>query len=190
MIVTDVIAYKKSGGQVFSYFNLKNALTQGVELEAGKKIGQHLSVRMGYQYLYSADKDVLKVIKKGNVFERDMETSEVSRMPLSSYGGLPFRSKHSSNLKVTYETSKGFFSTARLVHRGKWGTNDLDGNGLINRPDEFANGYLQLNMSLGYNTNKKWDVMAGIDNLFNYKDIINLPGNPGRSAYINFQIHF
>jgi hypothetical protein len=26
MIVTDVIAYKKSGGQVFSYFNLKNAL--------------------------------------------------------------------------------------------------------------------------------------------------------------------
>ena len=190
MIVTDVIAYKKSGGQVFSYFNLKNALTQGVELEAGKKIGQHLSVRSGYQFLYSADKDVLKSIKKGNVFERDVETGQVSRMPLSSYGGLPFRSKHSSNLKITYETSKGFFSTARLVYRGKWGTNDLDGNGLINRPDEFANGYLQLNMSLGYNTNKKWDVMAGIDNLFNYKDIINLPGNPGRSAYINFQIHF
>jgi outer membrane receptor for ferrienterochelin and colicins len=190
MIVTDVIAYKKSGGQIFSYFNLKNALTQGVEFEAGKKIGQHISVRSGYQFLYSADKDVLRAIKKGNVFERDMETGQVSRMPLSNYGGLPFRSKHSSNLKLTYETSKGFFSTARLVYRGKWGTNDLDGNGLINRPDEFANGYLQLNMSLGYNTNKQWDVMAGIDNLFNYKDIINLPGNPGRSAYVNFQIHF
>jgi outer membrane receptor for ferrienterochelin and colicins len=190
MIVTDVIAYKRSGGQVFSYFNLKNALTQGVEFEAAKKLDQHLTIRSGYQFLYSADKDVLKLIKQGNVFERDMKSNQVSRMPLSNYGGLPFRSKHSANLKLTYETSTGFFSTARFVYRGKWGTNDLDGNGLINRADEYANGYLQLNLSVGYNTNKKWDVMAGIDNLFNYKDIINLPGNPGRAAYVNFQIHF
>ena len=190
MIVTDVIAFKKSGGQIFSYFNLKNAITQGVELEMGKKIIKHLAIRAGYQYLYSADKDVLKSIKKGEVFERDVETAKVSRMKTSSYGGLPYRSKHSANLKLTYESPNGFFTTARLVQRGKWGTNDVDGNGLINRIDEYAKGYMQLNLSAGYNKNSRWDIMAGIDNLFNYKDIINLPGTPGRTAYVNFQIHF
>ena len=190
MIVTDVIAFKKSGGQVFSYFNLKNALTQGVEFEAGKKITERVRIRAGYQFLYSADKDVLTSIRNGKVFERDTRTGLVSRMNISGYGGLPYRSKHSANLKLNYESLKGFFSTARFIYRGRWGTNDLDGNGLINRSDEYASGYLQLNISTGFHIGSRWDIMTGIDNLLNYKDILNLPGNPGRTGYINIQIHF
>lgn len=190
MIVTDVIAFKKSGGQVFSYFNLKNALTQGVEFEAGKKITERFRIRAGYQFLYSADKDVLSSIRNGKVYERDIRTGLVSRMNISEYGGLPYRSKHSANLKLNYESLKGFFSTARFIYRGRWGTNDLDGNGLINRSDEYASGYLQLNISAGFHVGTRWDIMTGMDNLLNYKDILNLPGNPGRTGYINLLIHF
>jgi outer membrane receptor protein involved in Fe transport len=47
-----------------------------------------------------------------------------------------------------------------------------------------------MNASMGYKHKSNWDIMAGVDNIFNYKDLQYLPGNPGRVGYINFQIHF
>jgi len=77
-----------------------------------------------------------------------------------------------------------------MIYRGRWGTMDLDGNGLINREDEFAKGYLQLNCSAGFQIKQSIKLMAGIDNAFNYKDILNLPGNPGRVGYVDIQFNF
>ena len=190
MIVTDVIAFKKSGGQIYSYFNLKQALTEGVELEASKRLRKSISIKVGYQYLYSADKQVLSSIKHGEVYQRSIENGAATRMTVSDYGGLPYRSKHTANLKINYENKSGFFTTVRLLYRGRWGTYDIDGNGLINREDEFAKGYMQANASIGYSASKHSDIMLGVDNIFNYKDLLFLPGNPGRAGYINFQLHF
>lgn len=190
MIVTDVIAFKKSGGQIFGYFNLKRALTQGVEIDVTKKVSKNISIKSGYQYLYTADKEVLSSIKKGDVFQRNLQSGLASRMGISNYAGLPFRSKHNANIKLTHELQSGFFSTIRFLYRSRWGTYDMDGNGLINRSDEYANGFLQLNVSTGYKFKERWDLLVGIDNILNYKDLQNLPGNPGRVGYINFQIHF
>ena len=190
MIVTDIIAFKKNGGQIYSYFNLKRALTQGVELGAQQKIGQWIQLNAGYQFLYAADKEVLQSIKKGEVFQRSLATGQAYRMALSDYGGLPNRSRHTANLKFTAENAKGYFSTIRLIYRSRWGTADQDGNGLINRADEYAKGYVQVNTSIGLPLNSHWKFMAGVDNLFNYKDIQFLPGNPGRTAYVDIQFIF
>jgi outer membrane receptor for ferrienterochelin and colicins len=190
MIVTDIIAFKKNGGQIYSYFNLKRALTQGIELGAQKKIGKWIQLNAGYQYLYAADKEVLQSIKKGEVFQRSLANGQAYRMNLSDYGGLPNRSRHSANLKFNAENAKGYFSTIRLIYRSRWGTSDLDGNGLINRADEYAKGNLQVNSSIGLPLNTHWKFMAGVDNLFNYKDIQFLPGNPGRTGYIDIQFIF
>jgi outer membrane receptor for ferrienterochelin and colicins len=190
MIVTDVIAFKKNGGQIYSYFNLKRAMTQGAEINVSQQFNKTLSIQAGYQYLYTADKDVTDAIKRGQVFQRNASNNLVSRMGLNEYGGLPFRSKHSGNLKLFYEHAKGFFATSRMIYRGRWGTMDVDGNGLINRSDEFARGYVQLNCSAGIQIRQQIKLMAGIDNVFNYKDIINIPGNPGRVGYIDIQFNF
>ena len=32
--------------------------------------------------------------------------------------------------------------------------------------------------------------MAGVDNILNYKDVLNMPGNPGRVGYIDLQFIF
>lgn len=133
---------------------------------------------------------MLDAIKKGTVYQRNQTTNLVSRMKPSDYGGLSFRSRHSANFKLYYENEKGFFATSRLMYRGRWGTTDLDGNGLINRSDEYAKGYMQLNCSAGFEFKNNWKLMAGVDNVFNYKDIYNLPGNPGRVGYIDIQLHF
>lgn len=190
MIVTDVIAFKKNGGQIYSYFNLKRALTQGLELGAQQKIGQWMQLNAGYQFLYTADKEVLQSIKKGEIFQRSLSNGQAYRMNLSDYGGLPSRSRHTANLKVSAENAKGYFSTIRFIYRSRWGTSDLDGNGLINRADEYAKGHLQVNTSIGLPLDSHWKFMAGIDNLFNYKDIQFLPGNPGRTGYIDIQFIF
>ena len=190
MIVTDVIAFKKNGGQIYSYFNLKRALTQGAEINLSKQFINALNIQAGYQYLYAADKDVVDAIKDGKVFQRNQSNNLVSRMGLNEYGGLPYRSRHSGNIKFYYQHVNGFFATSRLMYRGRWGTMDLDGNGLINRADEFAKGHLQLNCSAGIQIKQQIKLMAGVDNVLNYKDLINLPGNPGRVGYIDLQFNF
>jgi outer membrane receptor for ferrienterochelin and colicins len=190
MIVTDIIAYKKSGGQVYSYFNLSRALTEGIEVDMDRRFGKYFAVKAGYQYLYSADKDILEAIRKGEVFQRELGQGGVSRMRISDYGGLPNRSRHAANLKITYERPSGHFATIRTLYRSRWGNADADGNGLINRADEFANGFVQVNCSAGLPLGTSWKLMAGVDNIFNYKDIQFLPGNPGRMGYIDIQFNF
>lgn len=191
MIVTDVVALKKNGGQIFSYFNLKRALTQGVEMDLEKKIDKRLTARLGYQFLYAADKEVLESIKNGALYQRESNlSSSVTRVKLSDYGGLPFRSRHNANLKLTYESVKGAFATLRTFYRSRWGVADIDGNGVINRADEYAKGYVQVNASAGFSIGQHWKIMGGVDNIFNYKDIQYLPGNPGRAGYIDVQFNF
>lgn len=190
MIVTDIVAFKKNGGQIFSYFNLKSALTQGLEFDVDKRISKSLSLKAGYQFLYTADKEVLAQIRKGETFKRDLSTGYSQRMKISDYGGLPLRSRHMANFKINYETANGFFATTRFIYRGRWGTFDQDGNGIINRKDEYANGFLQINASAGLSFKKHWKIMAGIDNISNYKDVLNMPGNPGRAGYLDIQFNF
>ena len=160
-----------------------------MEFNADKQFKQ-LNIKAGYQFLYSADKEVTEAIRSGKVFARSLVNGQASRMSISDYGGLPNRSKHTANIKLSYENKKEQFFTCRAIYRSRWGINDRDGNGLINRDDEYAKGYVMVNLSVGSPLGKRIKWMAGVDNLFNYKDILNLPGNPGRNGYMDLQINF
>lgn len=185
LILTDIIAYKTNGGQIFSYLNISRAFTQGAELEASWQVHNTVNLSGGYQFLMTADKDVLDDIEAGKMFKRDEQTGISSLLTRSEYAGLPGRSKHMVNLKVFYENpGNRWFATTRFIYRSRWGTTDLDGNGIINRDDEFANGFLQVNVSGGMNFKKGIRVMAGVDNLFNYTDPENMPGVPGYNWYV------
>jgi outer membrane receptor for ferrienterochelin and colicins len=190
MILTDIVAFKTNGGQIFSYFNINRVLTQGVEWDASVKITKRIHLNAGYQFLYTADKDVLESIREGKLFQRSATDGNVSRMRVSDYGGLPNRSTHNANLKLFYESPKGNFITLRSLYRSRWGTTDADGNGLINRSDEYANGFVQFNVSAGWVLMKNLKWMIGADNLLNYKDAQFLPGNPGRVVYMDLQFNF
>jgi outer membrane receptor for ferrienterochelin and colicins len=191
LILTDIIAFKTNGGQIFSYLNISEAFTQGLELESTWKLYKALEISGGYQYLVTADKEVLRQIDEGLVFQRDEQTGISSRLTRSDYAGLPGRSKHMANLKLFYQPEGDrWFATTRLLYRSGWGTTDLDGNGIINRDDEFAQGFLQVNISGGYTLLPGLRIMAGIDNLFNYRDEENLPGLPGINPYITLSADF
>jgi outer membrane receptor for ferrienterochelin and colicins len=186
LILTDIIAFKKNGGQIFSYMNISRVFTQGGELEAGWQLRKGMTLSGGYQYLMTADKDVLDEISSGKVYMRDIKTGLSSRLTARQYAGLPGRSKHMLNLKFFMESKdQRWFMNSRLMYRSRWGTTDLDGNGIINREDEFAKGYIQANLAGGRNFRNGVRLGAGVDNLFNYRDPANLPGLPGASWYIS-----
>ncbi len=177
------VAVRKNGTQIFSYINVNNAYTQGAESEINWKPVTKLKVDAGYQLLLTADKDELKQIKKGGVYTRD--ASGFSRvLSRNEYIGLPNRSKHMANLKLTYEF-KNFFANTRIIYRSKWAVADADGNGVYNTNDEFANGYAQVNIAAGKDLKNGLRLQAGMDNVLNYRDINNLPNLPGRMIWLS-----
>jgi len=188
LIDSRLVAYKTGGAQIFSYLNVKNAFTQGIETDIKFRYNAHWSFAAGYQFLLTGDQAEINAINEGKVFTRDVNGFS-RRMSRSEYVGLPNRSKHMANLKVQYDF-QDFFANLRTLYRSRWATTDTDGNGLFNSNDAFANGYVQLNMSVGKTLQNGLSIQTGIDNLFNYTDVLNLPNLPGRIVYMSLSYNF
>ncbi len=183
------VATKANGAQIFSYINIKNAYTKGGEAELNWQLTKQLKVSSGYQYLLTADKDDIKNINSKKVYTRNNDG--ISRLLVKSeYVGLPNRSKHMANIKLSYENKHDFFATARLMYKSKWYVSDKDGNGLINTNDEAANSYTLINLSAGKKINKLISMNIGMDNMLNYQDATYLPNLQGRMIYVtaNFKL--
>ncbi len=190
LIQYDIIAYRGNNAPVYSYFNIDKAFTEGAEASFQYLFSKKFFLQGGYQFLITADKNVLKQIKAGEVYAREAGTNRVYKMNRWDYAGLPNRSAHMANLKLFYEDEKrGWSGSFRIIYRSRWGTTDQDGNGIINRRDELAKGFLSLNVTLSKKI-KDFKIQAAIENLLNYKDVINLPGQPGIQPYISISYSF
>ncbi len=183
------VATKTNGAQIFSYINIRKAFTQGAECNINGAISQNLKISAGYQFLSTADKDELALVKSGKVYTRNSDgTSRL--LTLKEYAGLPNRSKHMANLKFTYENQNGFYTTARCIYRSRWYVADSDGNGLYNTNDESAEGFLLFNFSVGKEFKKHWTLYGGMDNISNHQDANYLPNLQGRMIYTGINYKF
>lgn len=188
LIDSRLVAYKTGGAQIFSYLNVKNAFTQGVETDIKYRYNNQWSFSAGYQFLLTGDQAEINAIKEGKVFTRD-QNGFSRKMNQSEYVGLPNRSKHMANIKLQYD-HQNFFANTRALYRSRWATTDIDGNGIFNTNDAFAKGYIQLNMSVGQGFDNGLSVQTGIDNVLNYTDVLNLPNLPGRTFYLSISYNF
>ncbi|HQS22996.1 MAG: hypothetical protein B7Y11_03045 [Sphingobacteriia bacterium 24-36-13] len=188
LIDSRLVAYKTGGAQIFSYLNVKNAFTQGIETDIKYRYNSQWSFSAGYQFLLTGDQSEINAIKDGKVFTRD-QNGFSRKMNQSEYVGLPNRSKHMANLKLQYD-HQNFFINTRALYRSRWATTDTDGNGIFNTNDAFAKGYIQLNMAVGQSFNNGLSVQAGVDNILNYTDVLNLPNLPGRTYYLSISYNF
>jgi outer membrane receptor for ferrienterochelin and colicins len=181
LIETAAIALKTNGQSVFSYFNLNKVYTQGVETDVTYQLWKPLQVGGGFQYLEAYDQDVLDQIKAGKVFTKDPETNLTRLLKRSDYGGLLGRSKYTYNIRLNYNEEKtGINTSLRAIYRGRYGYKDSDGNGIVNRDDEYTNGYMLINASVSkLFMNNALRLQLTAQNLFNHKNpqvILNLPG--------------
>ncbi len=178
------VATKLNGAQIFSYINIKNAYTQGLELDLKWKATKQISISTGYQLLETADKDELANIKAGKVYIRNADgTSRL--LLLKEYVGLANRSNHMGNVKITYENKYGLFINTRLIYKSQWYVGDRDGNGLLNKNDESGDGYFLINVAAGKDLNTKLKLNIGMDNVTNYQDVNYLPNLSGRMIYLS-----
>ena len=179
------VATRIDGAQIFSYLNVKRAYTQGLESELKWQLNGKWTIQGGYQWLQTGDKDERTRIKKGLEYVRAVDGS--SRvMSIREYVGLPNRSKHQAQLKLQYQPTEQRFVFLRMMYRSRWTIANSNGNGVHDAQDEYANGFLQINLSGGLPLWKNIQLQAGIENLLNYQDINYLPNFPGRNVYLTF----
>ncbi len=175
-----------SGSQIYSYLNIKNAFTTGFEIETKQKFAKGWTSAIGYQFLITGDKDQIASIKSGTVYTKnDNGTSRL--LKLSDYVGLPNTSKHRLQAKLNYENTKGFYANIRAIYRSKWAVANTNGNEVFDEGDQFGAGYITLNYSMGKPLKKGWAIQAGIDNINNYMDGLNLPNLAGRTFYMTLK---
>jgi outer membrane receptor for ferrienterochelin and colicins len=185
------VAIQNNGTYVFSYINQKKAFTYGGEWNMQAPVGMGITVFAGYQLLFTGDTEIRSQVKNGLVFGRDIPGGAARLMSLNDYGGLLNRSRHQANLRFFYENpEKGYTANLRLTYRSRWGVTDLDGNGFSNMDKEYAKGFFQINMAASKQLNKQLEIQAGINNILNYSDPVNLPNIPGRQYFISFYYSF
>ena len=68
LIQVDIIAFRSNTAPVYSYFNVKEAYTQGAEINSSYRINNKFQLQGGYQFLMTADKADIERIKDGNCF--------------------------------------------------------------------------------------------------------------------------
>ncbi len=196
LIETRQVATRTDNSQIFSYINVKKAYTKGVETNLLYQFSKAFTLAAGYQLLYTADKDELKQLSAGTYY-----TSGGVLLKRKDYAGLPNRSTHMANIKLTYENKpKEWFANIRAIYRSPWVVFDKDGNGIYNKQDEFAGnsiiritrngkkvfdwkGMLLVNFAAGKTLHNGLSVQAGVDNATNYIDAINMPNQPGLTVY-------
>lgn len=185
------IAIKTNGQSVFSYLNVNQVITRGIEADLSYDPISSLQISGGVQYLDAFSQDDKDRIEEGKVYTRDPNTNETKLVKLSDYGGLLNRSKYLANAAVTYsDAKKGVFASLRGIYRGRYGVSDLDGNGVVNMDSEYVKGYTLVNASVGKSLFKgKLRVQFTVDNLFNYKNVNFISNLPGRLVYAGITYH-
>ena len=187
LIETAPVARLTSGQNAFSYFNVSSVITRGSELDWTYRISDNLQFSLGYMFLDARDMDVLDRIDKGEIFKRDHQ-NRTRRVNRSDYGGLFNRSRHSGNIKITYqEPVSGLNIALRGIYRGKFGFGDVNGNLILDDASEFARSLTSWNISISKSLQNGITVEAGG---FNLLDQINLydPTNPGRMLFVGAKL--
>ncbi len=185
LIETQIVARKTNSQSVFSYANLREVFTQGVEFNGSYRLFKNVKLMAGYQYLIAKDKSVVDQLNNGEVFKRDPQTLVTTRVRPAEYGGLFNRSRHMWNVRLFYEhLRKGFNASLRGIYRGRYGLADMNNNQILDTDNEYVAGYWLWNASLSQRLYKELRAQIGVDNLFGFKNATEIPGIAGRLWYI------
>ena len=197
LIDTQLIANKANGSGVYSYYNVNEAFTQGLELNTSWRVSTNFKISGGYQLLFAKDKAAIKVFENGEAYASTPGSPSFA-LDEKDYFGLFNRSKHMANLKVFYTLEKHKINTnIRATYRSKYGLFDTNSNSYLDRYDNFVDAYTIWNWAINKTFYKNFEVGFGIDNIFNFtdtpesaNDALFIGNIPGRIIYTKLNIQF
>ena len=189
LIDTRVVAQKTNGQNVFSYFNISEIFTYGLEFNSTYDFTKEFSVSLGYQYLTAKDRSVLDNFEDYQyVRNSQLQTIQISK---SDYFGLYNRSKHTANVKFAYTIPKIKTDiNLRVFYRSKYGLFDTNGNQILDKYDTFVDDYFIANLSITKNIADKLLLQAGANNLFDFTNPDLITNLSGRQIFARLQCNF
>ncbi|MFD0990305.1 TonB-dependent receptor plug domain-containing protein [Mariniflexile jejuense] len=191
LIDTRVIANKTNGQNVFSYYNVHEVYTQGLEFNTDWKPNNQLKISGGYQLLFAKDKAAEKAFKNGNVYARKTPSSSSFQLAKNDYFGLYNRSRHMANAKVFYDFKKWKLdANIRGTYRSKYGLYDTNGNTYLDAYDTFVKGYTIWDVAINKSLFNNYRLGFGIDNILGFTDTQNISNIAGRIIYGKLNIQF
>jgi outer membrane receptor for ferrienterochelin and colicins len=192
LINTQQVGIKTNGSQLFSYINIANAFTKGMETGFNFQPVKGLTIAGSYQLLYAKDRALIDSINARSPRYDTVRSYPVLRASTKKdYFGLPNRSRHMANLQLFYDIKPiGLKLSVRANYRGKYGFLDTDNNGFIDPYDVFVKGYVLLNASVQKRLLKeRVTLQFTIDNITNHTDYL-MPAQPGRMVLAGISWRF
>lgn len=191
LIDTRIVANKTNGQNIFSYFNINEVYTQGLEVDLTWKPIKNLKIQGGYQLLYAIDKEAERTFENGEVFARPNPGSPSFQLSADDYFGLFNRSRHIANLKAFYNIPEWKADlNLRTTYRSKFGLFDTNGNGYLDNFDDFVDGYAIVDIAFNKTLLKKYKIGLGMDNVLGFTDPQKISNIPGRIVYGKLNINF
>lgn len=181
LIETAPVARKTNGQSVFTYFNVDEVITRGVETELRITLSDRLRGSFGYQLL-----DARRKIVEDRTVQDDQ--GEVVERTDVSYEPMFNRSRHSGNVKLFYESQNGWGANIRGAFRGQFGLFDSNGNEFVD-DGEYVSGYSVWNAAVSKEILSSIRLQAGVDNIADYSNI-NQPYLAGRMWYGQVTMNF
>lgn len=189
LIDTRAVAQKTNGQNVFSYFNISEIFTYGLEYNSTYNFTKDFAVSLGYQYLTAKDKSVTADFEEYQYIRNaQLQTVKINK---SDYFGLFNRSKHTTNIKFLYTIPKIKTDVnLRVFYRSKYGMFDTNGNQILDKYDQFVADYFITNLSVSKYITNKLLLQAGANNLFDFTNPSQIANLSGRQLFTRIQFNF
>ena len=184
------MANKTNTLPVFSYFNLNQVETKGMEFNTRFRPNSKLEIKAGYQLLFAFDSDIKTRFETGDVYAKDAETLVSFKLKKDDYFGLFNRSRHMGNLKLFYQFSDKIDLNTIITYRSKYALNDSNGNNLLDTYDEFIKGYALCDVGITHHTTSLRSIQLGVKNIFGFTNPEYISNISGRLYYFNIKINF
>jgi outer membrane receptor for ferrienterochelin and colicins len=184
------VANKTNTLPVFSYFNLNQVETKGMEFNTRFLPNSKLEIKAGYQLLFAFDSDIKTRFETGDVYAKDAETLVSFKLKKDDYFGLFNSSRHMGNLKLFYQFNDKLDLNTIITYRSKYALYDSNGNNLLDTYDEFIDGYALCDVGITHHTNASKSIQLGVKNIFDFTNPEYISNISGRLYYINLKINF
>jgi outer membrane receptor for ferrienterochelin and colicins len=190
LIEWKLVAKDENSTNVYSYFNVNQVETKGLEFNTTYTKADNWEIKFGYQLLYAYDTEVKRRFEEETIYARDQETNVSFKLNKDDYFGLFNRSRHMGNIKLNYHLNNKTDLNAMLTYRSKYALSDSNANGFLDNYDQFIDGYSLCEVGVTHHINPLQSFQIGIKNIFGFINPEYISNMTGRLYYMNFKINF
>lgn len=192
LIEWKLVAKDENNINIYSYFNINQVETKGLEFKSTYTEVDNWEIKFGYQLLYAYDTEVVKDIEKddSDYYALDTETLTSVKLNKDDYFGLFNRSRHMVNIKFNCHLNDKTEINTMITYRSKYALSDSNGNDILDTYDKFIDGYSLCDVAITHQIGLLKTYQIGVKNIFGFTNPEYISNITGSLYYMSFKIDF